>query len=660
MNIFLHEAIRIGDQLLDNTESTKNGISWKSHKPGESTKLWTVSADIYSGGSGIVIFLLELYKITKLEKYLDHAKKAMQWVDWYYVENHSPYNYAFLTGPMGACYAFLKLYKVTNEKKYLHKALKHIQGYSNSLKFDNRSRPLCYLNGIAGAIIGLLYLFDVEKDPSLYKAITESAQILIKEAKYAKLGLYWDQSYDKITFQTEPLCGFSHGSSGIGFLFLELGHYFQNSDYFYIADQAFAYDNSKYDKNINNWPCAFIEMSQEHKIKTYENLFKSGNIKTFYETLDLNKWCHGAAGIGLTRVNAYRYLKNERYEKDIQNALKKTLQTRLPSSCLCHGNCGNAELFIEYYLLTKDIQYLKYAEKVAEETIIQRRIYGKYILGVDNKLVDESEDPGLFMGLAGIGYFMLRVSYPESVESILAPSIYSTSDQKGTIERNRVTYTQSSLIRQKLTKNIFPKTVGQLLFINEQKLRDYFASDPSNDSESDTFIFFVKKMLLIMEDIEKKKLQEIFDLELSKLQLRRNCNNAYLFIKERILKKRAEELIIMNQNDFLNLELELSSEAKIIEQRDSSVLINILYNSVINEIPINDFVFQLLNSFKEKKTVQQVIDTFYVVNNVEDTLKTIVKEKIILQIKEIIKTLVLIEPLNIQEQQITENFIYFR
>ena len=77
---------------------------------------------------------------------------------------------------------------------------------------------------------------------------------------------------------------------------------------------------------------------------------------------------------------------------------------------LCHGNMGDTELL------------LTYAEKMHKEEF---HFFSKVLVFETAKKIDLtgkekfSTDLGLFNGLAGIGYQLLRVSHPEEVPSVM-------------------------------------------------------------------------------------------------------------------------------------------------------------------------------------------------------------------------------------------------
>ena len=131
-------------------------------------------------------------------------------------------------------------------------------------------------------------------------------------------------------------------------------------------------------------------------------------------------WCHGAPGIGLSRLRAYQISGDDVYRQEAEVALQTTAQglqqailTRQGNYSLCHGNAGNAELMMYASDVLGNTDYRAIADQVGRQGIEEHQKSGvPWSCGV----VGGGETPNLMLGLAGIGYFYLRlydaVRYP--------------------------------------------------------------------------------------------------------------------------------------------------------------------------------------------------------------------------------------------------------
>lgn len=136
-------------------------------------------------------------------------------------------------------------------------------------------------------------------------------------------------------------------------------------------------------------------------------------------------WCHGAPGIGIARLRIYFLLdKDPEVKKELESAIQTTITPlQYPVSqgqgnySLCHGNCGNAELMLlSDDLLGKRPELRQVAEAVGLNGINQR---GNQDLPWECGVMNAGEAPNLLLGIAGIGYYYLRLYDSKKVPSIL-------------------------------------------------------------------------------------------------------------------------------------------------------------------------------------------------------------------------------------------------
>ncbi|UII30242.1 hypothetical protein LVD17_18270 [Fulvivirga ulvae] len=343
---YLNEAIRIGDEILERVEKTADGYTWKTmSSTGDLEIQWEISESLYSGTAGIVYYFLELYKRTSDDRYLEAVEEGARWLENYCMANKTDY-YAFYTGRMGVSYLMLVLADFFKDDSYKAKALKIAEGCEAFLAMDRKIDDL--INGVSGTLLGLLHLHAATGDERVLANIERYALHLIERTNITPHGFYWDRSGTNIT----GLCGFSHGAAGIGYVFLELGRYFDNNSFYWVAENAFAYENHFFHEPFSNWPDFRRGFYNEKTLGENRERYLDGKKDYFLLPGDMSAWCHGAPGIGLSRVRACEVLKKEQYSKDLEKAVEKTigatLDTRLSvGSCiLCHGVGGNAILFL--------------------------------------------------------------------------------------------------------------------------------------------------------------------------------------------------------------------------------------------------------------------------------------------------------------------------
>jgi len=139
-------------------------------------------------------------------------------------------------------------------------------------------------------------------------------------------------------------------------------------------------------------------------------------------------WCHGAAGIGFSRLRAWQILGDKELLAEALSALV-TVREDMGSPenySLCHGEMGNADLLIHASEVLSDEGWLTPAQAAAEEgfeRFERRRV--PWPCG----LPGANETPDLMLGLAGIGHFYLRIADPQRTPTVLLPACCTVSDR---------------------------------------------------------------------------------------------------------------------------------------------------------------------------------------------------------------------------------------
>ena len=134
----------------------------------------------------------------------------------------------------------------------------------------------------------------------------------------------------------------------------------------------------------------------------------------------MNSWCHGAAGIALSRVGCLgiEQALDGRLHDESQLALATVrAEASLDLDHLCCGNLGRAEILWvagSHPDLADDLQ--DDARRLVTETVMRKREAGGYrFLRFDQPVFV----PGFFQGTAGVGYQLIRMASNRKFPSIL-------------------------------------------------------------------------------------------------------------------------------------------------------------------------------------------------------------------------------------------------
>ena len=401
----LNTAFNIGDYLSRESLWSKDRCTWLGISPKDlnSSTYSTLDPDLYSGVSGIGLFLAELYIATGDIRFkrtaLGAVKQAFAKVD----AVPLVLRLGLYTGWIGIALAGVRVgwllqndELLTLAKRLLHRT---ISEHESKCQLD-------LMSGNAGAIIGLANLQEILNDNSLLDFSMRLGEELLETAVKFEDGYSWPTIN---AINEYHLTGFSHGTAGMGYALLELFRATGDLSYRLAADKAFNYERFWFDAEVGNWP-DLREASSHGRQRKHALAFST-------------YWCHGAPGIALSRLHAYHILGGEEYKQEALTALETTrsmvetsLYSRNMNFSLCHGLAGNAEILYlanqslgEEFSIGSDIAF-KVAEAGMNLYALADREWPCGTVGGTN--------PSLMLGIAGIGLFYLR-NYDATIPSVL-------------------------------------------------------------------------------------------------------------------------------------------------------------------------------------------------------------------------------------------------
>jgi hypothetical protein len=409
-NDYLDAAARIASRLTRQAIWHQNQCNWVGFQPLErsltpqgNATLSALGPELYSGTSGVALFLGELYAATGVADVRRTALGAIAQALSHLDVLPAPARPGLFTGWVGIAFVAARLGRILDEEKLLRAALRIVQRCQRE-KLENWEFD--FMVGKAGTIVGLLMLREMLDAPDLLDLCIPLARKLLHRADKSKAGYSWPCSAMPTS---RNLTGFGHGAAGVGYALLEFFHATGDSKYRKAAESAFAYERHWYDPSQQNWPDLREQPGQPRP---------SRKALPF-----ITAWCHGAPGIALSRLRAYEILKDSTCKAEALVAVETTrraIESRLHSPnanySLCHGLAGNAEVLRFGFAVLESAA--SEAAKAAPEVAAK---------GIENFGRGEcswpcgtpaGENPSLMLGLAGIGYFYLRLAVP-SVPSIL-------------------------------------------------------------------------------------------------------------------------------------------------------------------------------------------------------------------------------------------------
>ena len=389
-DIFVEEAKNIGYRLMEQVihgsynDATWVGLGMNYHNQWQVTAL---DSGLYNGLSGIALFLGYLGKISGDKDFNRLAMQTMESILQQPIQEksfasafHGQASHLYTLSHFDALYG-----ENPNWKLYVQNSLNNIDKNVKNDKFYD------LLGGSAGIIQVLLNIHEQFNNEQALQIAQKYGDHLLENKIVTERGIGWlDPSSQSM------LGGLSHGTSGIAWSLLSLYKQTSKQEYFETAIEAIRYDRSLYDSKNCNW--ADLRCSQ-HKSSEFSAA-----------------WCHGATGIGLSRLLYLPYIKDTLLQQEIETAVSTTIDVGMGRShSLCHGDLGNSELFHVAGNVLGRPEWNRMAHAVGMNVIKEKQEIGKYKTGVGRHI----EIPGLFMGLSGIGYQLLRLAKPNQVPSVL-------------------------------------------------------------------------------------------------------------------------------------------------------------------------------------------------------------------------------------------------
>jgi len=259
-----------------------------------------------------------------------------------------------------------------------------------------RDRHLDVINGVAGFTLAAAALHHVLPSGGALAAVRAGAEALACTAIAMPDGRAWTTSLAS----THPLTGISHGASGMALALGIAAALLRSHELADLAADAMRYERGTFERPRANWP--------DYRVLDERNVPSAPSF--------MWAWCHGAPGIGLARLALLGPTASDDVRADLEHALRSTDAFGFGSNdSLCHGDLGNLELFVRARELG---HHGAWERTLASESsrLVSRLRRGEWRCGIPGAV----ETPGLMMGLAGIGYGLLRLGATSRVPSVLS------------------------------------------------------------------------------------------------------------------------------------------------------------------------------------------------------------------------------------------------
>jgi len=399
-DLFLATAASVGARIMDDAVWHGGRCSWMG-AAADTKEPWRVEyralgPSVHGGTAGVGLFLAQLAAVTGEPRARRTAVGALR----HAVErapNLPPADRDGLhAGAVGVALAAARAAALLDESE-LHARARSLLDEVRLPSGPERCPDV--VMGSAGAIIGLLALADAHDDPRLMMRAAETGEELLGRATVTRHGWSWATPGRR---HPHHLCGLSHGAGGIGWALSELFAATGDARFAEAARGAFAYERSWLDAGSGTWPDLRVSGQRRGRPRP------PGAAAT-------GTWCHGEAGIALTRLRTFPLLRSGAVRDDAEIALETTrrhvaglLPYEIEDLSLCHGAAGSADVLVSSGARWDEAAELGHA-------VLERH-------GADGDRwpcgTPHATTPGLFLGLSGIAWWFLRL-YDRRVPSPL-------------------------------------------------------------------------------------------------------------------------------------------------------------------------------------------------------------------------------------------------
>jgi lantibiotic biosynthesis protein len=408
-------AATIGKSLCTSAYWHDGRCNWVGRSPREAPDpslplTPTVAAlgpELYGGTAGIALFLAQLHARVGGEDVRATSLGAIRHAVWKIADVPAAASYSFYSGAIGIAYAAACLGLLLHRPDLIDDGL----ALARRAVASDADQPLLdVVGGRAGAIAPLLWLATLPDGSALEAAAIRYAEQLAAAAITDDNVWRWDNERAAgAKIGGVPLCGFAHGSSGMGLALIECGVHCGRRDWIEGGLAAFRYEDRLFDADRHNWPDL-----REYGPRPGDGASPRASFMV--------AWCHGAAGIGLARLRALRLLPRRKKELavGVRRALSATAATfkatpEYADASPCHGRAGLAETLLYATEILGDRRYAAQASKRWTASVRARPADASWPCGV----ASGRNNPSLMLGYAGIGYALLRADRPRQTPSLL-------------------------------------------------------------------------------------------------------------------------------------------------------------------------------------------------------------------------------------------------
>jgi lantibiotic biosynthesis protein len=405
----LEAAIRVGRRLCRDAiwhDGRCNWLGWAMEPHGGQwvSAYRAMGVSVYDGSAGIGLFLARLARLSDDPIIAATAVGALAQALATVEEQAATGDYGFYAGLSGIAQCCVEAGAVLHRDDLVARGRAALLACATLPPHPQR---LDVINGSAGLIPVLIEAARRFERDEFVEAAVRHGEHLVRLASRTDKGWSWDT----LGMPNEPhLLGFAHGVSGIAYALGILAATTGRRDFLDAAREGLRYERAYFRASEGNWP----------DLRSFVQPGATG------EAPCMLAWCHGAPGIGFARLALHQLFPEDvSILSEAETAVRTTaalLGQASPGTgnfSLCHGDGGNADLLILASDVLSRPDLRREAENAAARALDRfEDTRSPWPCGVPGA----GESPNLLLGVAGIGYFLLRLYDSENIRTALLPA----------------------------------------------------------------------------------------------------------------------------------------------------------------------------------------------------------------------------------------------
>ncbi len=387
-------ATRLAEEAIWGSDGSATWLGWRSRPELRCYQCEPIGLALGDGSAGVLLFLAALDRAGgAADSHRSLRDGVLQHVRRQFGDTRKASQLARVGGMVGrasVAYALTRCGLLMDDPKVVAEALAIAAAIDPAQIAADRQYDV--LGGAAGTILALLPLLEATSDARVFNLVIACGDHLLASRSTSPSG---HRSWP--TLGQRFLTGFAHGAAGIAAALARLSARTASAAFLAAAQEAIAYEDSLFAPEVDNWP----------------------DLRTNAEEPYCCSWCHGAPGIALARLSALSALDTPLVRRDIDRALETTRKSEYAAiDYVCCGGFGRADVLLEGGRVLGRPELFGEALSLAERLLSHAESRGGFKL-LSGPLALRP-NPGLFQGLAGIGYTLIRLAAPSLIPSVLA------------------------------------------------------------------------------------------------------------------------------------------------------------------------------------------------------------------------------------------------